>query len=117
MVDQTGLNGPDLAGWQELQAGLRAAGHRRLVVLEGDRAASLSWLRELLPVLSIAPGVWTGPVEDQPESSLISIKPVEGRRWLGQELACVVWDGWRGIHQTVLRRCREPSRPVVCFSG
>lgn len=93
MADQIG---PDLAGWQALQAGLRAAGHRRLVVLEGDRAASLIWLRELLSVLSIAPGVWTGPVEDQPESSLTSIKPVEGRRWLGQELACVVWDGWRG---------------------
>ncbi|WP_434049801.1 tRNA(Met) cytidine acetyltransferase TmcA [Marinobacter salarius] len=93
MADQIG---PDLAGWQELQAGLRAAGHRRLVVLEGERAVSLAWLRELLPALSIAPGVWTGPVEDQPESSLTSIKPVEGRRWLGQELACVVWDGWQG---------------------
>ncbi|MDL0430955.1 GNAT family N-acetyltransferase [Marinobacter sp. TBZ242] len=96
MVDQTGLNGPDLAAWQRLQAGLQAAGHRRLVVLEGDRAASLAWLRELLPALSVAPGVWTGPDEDQPESSLTAIKPVEGRRWLGQELACVVWDGWRG---------------------
>lgn len=96
MVDQTGLNGPDRAGWQTLQAGLRAAGHRRLVVLEGERAASLAWLGALLPALSIAPGVWTGPVEDQPESSLTSIKPVEGRRWLGRELSCVVWDGWRG---------------------
>ena len=93
MADQIG---PDLAGWQELQARLRAAGHRRLVVLEGDRAASLAWLGELLPALSVAPGVWTGPVADQPESSLALIKPVEGRRWLGQELACVVWDGWRG---------------------
>lgn len=96
MADQTGLNGPDLAAWKRLQAGLQASGHRRLVVLEGDRAASISWLRELLPTLSIAPGVWTGPVEDQPESSLRPIKPVEGRRWLGQELACVVWDGWQG---------------------
>lgn len=96
MADQTGLNGPDLAAWKSLQAGLQASGHRRLVVLEGDRAASISWLRELLPALPIAPGVWTGPVEDQPESSLKPIKPVEGRRWLGQELACVVWDGWQG---------------------
>lgn len=96
MTDQTGLNGPDLAAWQRLQAGLQAAGHRRLVVLEGDRAASLAWLGELLPALSVAPGVWTGPVEDQPEFSLTSIKPVDGRRWLGQELACVVWDGWQG---------------------
>ena len=79
MADQIG---PDLAWWQELQARLRAAGHRRLVVLEGDRAASLAWLGELLPALSVAPGVWTGPVADQPESSLALIKPVEGRRWL-----------------------------------
>jgi tRNA(Met) cytidine acetyltransferase len=96
MADQAGLNGPDLAGWQTLQAGLRAAGHRRLVVLEGERDTSLAWLRTLLPVLSIAPGVWTGPIDDQPEASLTAIKPAEGRRWLGQELACVVWDGWRG---------------------
>lgn len=93
MVDQTG---PDPIAWQKLKEQLRAAGNRRLVVLEGERAASLAWLRELLPALSIAPGVWTGPIEDQPEPSLTSIKPVDGRRWLGQELACVVWDGWRG---------------------
>jgi len=96
MADQTGLNGPDPAEWQKLQAGLRAAGHRRLVVLEGERAASLAWLSSVLPELSIVPGVWTGPVNDQPGPSLTAIKPVEGRRWLGQELACVVWDGWQG---------------------
>lgn len=90
------MNKPESRHWQKLQADLRAAGHRRLVVLEGDRDASLAWLRALLPELSIAPGVWTGPVDDSPESPLTPIKPVEGRRWLGQELACVVWDGWQG---------------------
>ncbi|MDK8462752.1 GNAT family N-acetyltransferase [Marinobacter sp. SS13-12] len=90
------MNKPDLLQWQKLQAELRAAGHRRLVVVEGDRDASLAWLGSLLPVLTVTPGVWTGPVEDQPEPSLTSIKPVDGRRWLGQELACVVWDGWQG---------------------
>lgn len=90
------MNKPDLLQWQKLQAELRAAGHRRLVVVEGDRDASLAWLGSLLPVLPVTPGVWTGPAEDQPEPSLTSIKPVEGRRWLGQELACVVWDGWQG---------------------
>lgn len=90
------MSKPELLHWQKLQAELRAAGHRRLVVLEGDRDASLTWLGVLLPALSVSPGVWTGPVEDQPESSLTSIKPVDGRHWLGQELAGVVWDGWQG---------------------
>lgn len=89
-------NRPDLSGWLNLQGNLRAAGHRRLVVLEGDRDASLAWLGSLLPELSIKPGVWTGPADDTPASSLTAIKPVDGRRWLGQELACVVWDGWNG---------------------
>lgn len=87
---------PDLNSWLKLQSDLRAAGHRRLVIVEGDRHESLAWLTSLLPQLSITPGVWTGPVEDQPAPSLTSIKPVEGRRWLGQELVCVVWDGWQG---------------------
>ncbi|MDF0752597.1 GNAT family N-acetyltransferase [Marinobacter sp. 71-i] len=95
-MDRSGKEAPDLSRWSKLQSDLRAAGHRRLIVVEGDRDASLAWLRSLLPALSITPGVWTGPVEDQPESSLKPIKPVEGRRWLGQELACVVWDGWQG---------------------
>lgn len=95
-MDRSVNNKPDLSGWLNLQGNLRAAGHRRLVVLEGDRDASLAWLGTLLTELSIKPGVWTGPVDDTPASSLTAIKPVEGRRWLGQELACVVWDGWNG---------------------
>ncbi|MBL3555974.1 MULTISPECIES: tRNA(Met) cytidine acetyltransferase TmcA [Marinobacter] len=90
------MNGPELLHWQKLQADLRAAGQRRLVLVEGERDASLEWLGSLLPALSVSPGVWTGPVDDQPAPSLTSIKAVEGRRWLGQELACVVWDGWQG---------------------
>ncbi|WP_169449979.1 tRNA(Met) cytidine acetyltransferase TmcA [Marinobacter orientalis] len=95
-MDRSGKETPDLSRWLKLQSDLRAAGHRRLVILEGDRDASVKWLCSLLPVLSITPGIWTGPVDDQPASSLTPVKPVEGRRWLGQELACVVWDGWQG---------------------
>ncbi|MDX1553900.1 MAG: GNAT family N-acetyltransferase, partial [Marinobacter sp.] len=90
------MNGPELLHWQKLQADLRAAGQRRLVLVEGERDASLEWLGSLLPALSVSPGVWTGPVDDQPAPSLTSVNAVEGRRWLGQELACVVWDGWQG---------------------
>ncbi|KPP97342.1 GNAT family N-acetyltransferase [Marinobacter sp. HL-58] len=96
MSGETGKPGADVARWRRLQAELKAAGQRRMVLLEGDRGAALGWLREVLPALSVTPGVWTGPAGDQPESSLTPIKPVEGRRWLGQELACVVWDGWQG---------------------
>jgi tRNA(Met) cytidine acetyltransferase len=95
-VDRSRKETPDLNSWLKLQGDLRAAGHRRMVIVEGDRHESLAWLASLLPEMAITPGVWTGPVEDQPASSLTSIKPVEGRRWLGQELACVVWDGWQG---------------------
>lgn len=96
MVDRSGKDKPDLNRWLNLQSDLRAAGQRRLVVVEGDRHASLAWLGSLLPELPLTPGIWTGPVEDKPTPTLTSIKPVEGRRWLGQELACVVWDGWQG---------------------
>ncbi|PXX93318.1 tRNA(Met) cytidine acetyltransferase [Marinobacter vulgaris] len=95
-MDRTGNDTSELSRWLNLQSDLRAVGHRRLVILEGDRDASVKWLCSLLPGLSITPGVWTGPVDDQPESSLTPVTPVEGRRWLGQELACVVWDGWQG---------------------
>ncbi|MCL7943039.1 GNAT family N-acetyltransferase [Marinobacter sp. ATCH36] len=87
---------PEQDRWWKLQADLKTAGQRRMVLLEGDREDSLAWLCEVLPALAVTPGVWTGPVDDQPESSLTRIKPVEGRRWLGQELAGVVWDGWQG---------------------
>jgi tRNA(Met) cytidine acetyltransferase len=87
---------PGVSYWQEFQRRLRDAGHRRLVLLEGDRQASLDWLSEHLPRLSVAPGVWVG-TDDAP--SIKGVEPIpakHARRWLGQDLNGVVWDGWQG---------------------
>lgn len=82
--------------WARLQSSLQQAGHRQLVLLEGDRAASLAWLVQHLPALSRARGVWSGPAEDCPQPGLAIIKPQNGRQWLGRETDLLVWDGWQG---------------------
>ena len=84
------------ADWRALAERLADRGERRLVLVEGTRAAALQWLSELLPELPAGPGVWTGPESDCPAPGLTSIPPVQARQWLGRELAWVVWDGWRG---------------------
>lgn len=87
---------PDIAAWQKFQSHLRDAGHRRLVLLEGDHEKSLEWLQACLPGLSAAPGVWVGS-ENAPEiDGFTAIPAKHARQWLGQELCCVVWDGWQG---------------------
>ncbi|TGN38819.1 tRNA(Met) cytidine acetyltransferase TmcA [Marinobacter confluentis] len=94
MTNQTEL--PDIDAWQQFQDRLRSAGHRRLVVLEGDREASRGWLRAVLPGLSVAPGVWVGTDDASAIDGITAIHAKNARRWLGQDLSCVVWDGWQG---------------------
>jgi len=86
----------DVRAWQHFQNQLRDAGHRRLVLLEGDRKASIDWLLECLPELSITPGVWVGSEDAPAIDGLTAIPAKQARRWLGQELNTVVWDGWQG---------------------
>lgn len=87
---------PDIPAWQRFQARLRDAGHRRLVLVEGDRQASVDWLQTGLPELSIAPGVWVGSGEAPVIEGMQVIPANQARHWLGQELNCVIWDGWQG---------------------
>jgi tRNA(Met) cytidine acetyltransferase len=87
---------PDIAAWQQFQHRLKEAGHRRLVLLEGDREESLRWLQQCLPELPVAPGVWVGPEKAPAIKGITTIPSKQARRWLGQELNCVVWDGWQG---------------------
>ena len=87
---------PDMAAWQNFQSQLRDAGHRRLVLLEGDRELSLEWLRNCLPELSVAPGVWVGSGDALNIEGITAIPAKHARQWLGRELNCVVWDGWQG---------------------
>ncbi|WP_428921894.1 tRNA(Met) cytidine acetyltransferase TmcA [Marinobacter sp. DUT-3] len=89
----------DGAAWLRLRKQLMAAGHRRLVLIEGDRQAAVAWLRALFdrwPEGDALAGVWSGPADESPCSELCAIRPVEGRQWLGGELDLVVWDGWHG---------------------
>ncbi|WP_150912413.1 tRNA(Met) cytidine acetyltransferase TmcA [Marinobacter halotolerans] len=87
---------PGVSAWRQFQRRLREAGHRRLVLLEGDRQASLDWLAEHLPKLSVAPGVWVGKDEAPSIEGIDPIPAKHARRWLGRDLSCVVWDGWQG---------------------
>ncbi|WP_373000542.1 tRNA(Met) cytidine acetyltransferase TmcA [Marinobacter sp.] len=87
---------PEAADWQALQISLAANGERRLVLLDGDRAESLSWLSQLLPDLSLQTGLWTGPADQCPDSRLTCITPAKAREWLGREVSLIVWDGWQG---------------------
>ncbi|MBS3803781.1 MAG: tRNA(Met) cytidine acetyltransferase [Oleiphilaceae bacterium] len=82
--------------WQRLQATLRTAGQRRLVLVEGERSDCLIWLRKILPVLTCETGLWTGPPEDLPRPDLTLVKPNAGRNWLGREIDLLAWDGWQG---------------------
>ncbi|HTN34810.1 MAG TPA: GNAT family N-acetyltransferase [Marinobacter sp.] len=87
---------PDAESWQIFQAGLIQQGERRLVLLEGERNSALRWLQAILPALAVEPGAWVGSGDQCPDSRLTTIASAHVRRWLGRELAVVVWDGWGG---------------------
>lgn len=82
--------------WRQLQQQLAARGERRLVLVEGERAAAIGWLRQRLPALALQSGVWTGAPDTSPDQRLVPLLPQSARQWLGRELDVVVWDGWQG---------------------
>ncbi|MBO6851032.1 MAG: tRNA(Met) cytidine acetyltransferase, partial [Marinobacter sp.] len=87
---------PDVARWRWLQQQLAARGERRLVVVEGEPAPALDWLRQELPTLAMENGVWTGAAGASPDPRLTPVLPRKARQWLGRELVGVVWDGGHG---------------------
>ncbi|KAA1171439.1 tRNA(Met) cytidine acetyltransferase [Marinobacter salinexigens] len=90
------LPNPDVAQWVQLQERLARRGERRLVLLTGDRALSVEWLRTLLPALQVDEGVWVGDPDTSPDTRLNEISSNKTHTWLGRELSVVVWDGWQG---------------------
>ncbi|WP_322853356.1 tRNA(Met) cytidine acetyltransferase TmcA [Marinobacter sp. X15-166B] len=56
----------------------------------------MSWLQRILPALERNTALWSGPRADAPVAGLTTVKADAGRRWLGQEVSLVVWDGWQG---------------------
>lgn len=91
-----GPTAEDLESWRSFQVKLARRGERRLVLVEGDRTESLTWLKTLLPALTLEPGVWTGPESDCPSGALVTLAPKHVRQWLGRESSVVIWDGWQG---------------------
>lgn len=87
---------PDSTVWRTLQASLAANGERRLVLLEGNRENNLQWLSGLLSGLELRTGIWTGPADQCPDPRLTRIEASEARKWLGREVALIIWDGWQG---------------------
>ncbi|MDI9244041.1 GNAT family N-acetyltransferase [Marinobacter sp. CHS3-4] len=94
MTHTVGLT--DAANWRQFQDHLRNAGHRRLIVLEGDRDSAVAWLTRVLPGLSISAGVWVGTEAAPSLANIETIPAKHARRFLGQELDCLIWDGWQG---------------------
>lgn len=90
------VSAADLEAWRTLQSSLKQRGERRLVLLEGERVAALAWLKNLMPALTVEPGIWTGPESDCPSSRLTTLAPKQARQWLGREASVVIWDGWQG---------------------
>lgn len=86
----------DVSAWRQLQLLLAARGERRLVLLEGEQAVAIDWLRHRLPSLTLQSGVWTGAPAAVPDPRLAVLPPRKARQWLGRELDAVVWDGWQG---------------------
>lgn len=56
----------------------------------------MDWLQACLPGLPVAPGIWVGADNAPAIDGMTVIAANQARRWLGQELNCVVWDGWQG---------------------
>jgi tRNA(Met) cytidine acetyltransferase len=81
---------------QHLQNELLHAGERRLVLMEGDRAAALRWLAAELPCLSAVQGLWVSTRADSPLPALHPVPPAQTRTWLGRELDLLIWDGFSG---------------------
>jgi len=87
---------PSTRALQPLRVELRHAGERRLVLMEGDRNAALSWLAAELPFLYADQGLWVSTKADSPLPALHLATPAQARTWLGRELDLLVWDGFSG---------------------
>ena len=87
---------PSTRALPPLRVELRHAGERRLVLMEGDRNAALSWLAAELPFLYADQGLWVSTKADSPLPALHLATPAQARTWLGRELDLLVWDGFSG---------------------
>ncbi|RMJ03126.1 tRNA(Met) cytidine acetyltransferase TmcA [Marinobacter litoralis] len=93
--------------WQALTESLRAAGERRLVLVEGEPDWCRSWVSGCLETLDASQALWVGRAEDAELAGLTGIASKQFKRWLGRETSVLVWDGWQG----------NPPDGVAALSG
>lgn len=93
MTEQTQVS---VSGLRQLQQALAAAGHRRVILVEGDREAARARIFSLLRQWSPAEGAWVGSEDDAARAGLPHLAMAQYRRALGQEFSILVWDGWAG---------------------
>ncbi|QBM18867.1 tRNA(Met) cytidine acetyltransferase TmcA [Marinobacter sp. JH2] len=82
--------------WQALAGSLRAAGERRLVLVEGEPEWCRSWVSGCLETLDTSQALWVGRAEDAELAGVTGIASKQFKRWLGRETSVLVWDGWQG---------------------
>ncbi|WP_372964255.1 tRNA(Met) cytidine acetyltransferase TmcA [Marinobacter sp.] len=82
--------------WQALADSLRAAGERRLVLVEGEPEWCRSWVSGCLEMLDTSQALWVGRAEDAELAGVTGITSKQFKRWLGRETGVLVWDGWQG---------------------
>ena len=82
--------------WQLFKDRLARLGHRRLILVEGEPECCRAWVAEQLKEKQAACGLWVGDSDGAAQAGLPSIAAKQYKRWLGQELDVLVWDGWQG---------------------
>ena len=82
--------------WQNFVEKLARLGQRRLILVEGEPQWCRDWVMTQLEGLHATRGLWVGQPEDAARGGLSGMAAKQYKRWLGQELDVLVWDGWQG---------------------
>jgi len=82
--------------WQNFVEKLARLGQRRLILVEGEPQWCRDWVMTQLEGLHATRGLWVGQPEDAARGGLPGMAAKQYKRWLGQELDVLVWDGWQG---------------------
>jgi len=90
------MTSASIRDWQALSESLRAAGERRLVLVEGEPEWCRSWASGYLETLEASQALWVGRAEDAELAGVTGIASKQFKRWLGRETSVLVWDGWQG---------------------
>ena len=82
--------------WQLFQDRLTQLGQRRLFLVEGAPQWCRDWVVSQFKGLATDHGLWVGQAEDARRVGMPGMAAKQYKRWLGQELDVLVWDGWQG---------------------